>query len=228
MDLMIITYMTIFAVYWRTYRVCLAYIMFFGVRTFIQVLTNSNNLLQKTFFMYRPDGFLWSFPGVYSLTVPYHDTNDFFYSGHVGTCFLITLEYWSAKWYKMSYFTVFILLNQWILMTFVRTHYIIDLVTGVIMAHYCHMASEWIIYFFDVLVVGSPSDSRFNYCYKPCECCGWSNKNASFYMEASEERIIRRLNSKMCTVTMATADNEKNSNDKIQALDEDELFSDKE
>lgn len=171
--------------------------------------------------MYRPEGFLWSYPGVYSLTVPYHDTNDFFYSGHVGTCFLITLEYWSAKWYKMCYFTGFILINQWILMTFVKTHFIIDLVAGVIMSHYCHMASEWISYFFDVLVVGSRSDSRFNYCYKPCECCGWSNKNASFYMEQSEENIIRSLNQQHLLVQVKLSDLEKNPSDKFQALDQD-------
>lgn len=82
-------------------------------------------------------------------------------------------------------------------MTFVRTHYIIDLVAGVIMAHYCHMAAEWIIYFFDVKVVGTPSDRRFNYCYKPCDCCGWSNKNASFYVDQEEEEVIRKINSQL-------------------------------
>jgi len=107
--------------------------------------------------MGRPEGFLWSYPGLHSITVPYHDTNDFFFSGHVGTCMLIALEYRAAKWYKMSYMATFIMINQWVMMTFVRTHYIIDLVTGLIMSHYCWMAAEWICWVFDVKVLGVPS-----------------------------------------------------------------------
>lgn len=61
--------------------------------------------------MTRLDGFIYGNPGLFSITVPYHDTNDFFYSGHVGTCLLIALEYKTLKWYKMSGFTVLILIN---------------------------------------------------------------------------------------------------------------------
>ena len=77
------------------------------------------------------------------------------------------------------------------------------------------MAAEWIMFFFDVKVVGNPSDSRYNYNYKPCECCGWSNKNASFFMEPSEERIIRRLNAQLENIKIEALDNEKNINDKF-------------
>jgi hypothetical protein len=92
--------------------------------------------------MTRLDGFLFSYPGLPSLTVPYHDTNDFYYSGHIGTCFLIVLEYKASKWYKMSYFTFFIMANQWFMMCLVRTHYIIDMVTGLIVAHYMFIMAE--------------------------------------------------------------------------------------
>lgn len=145
--------------------------------------------------MLRSDGFLWLDPGLFSLTVPYHDTNDFYYSGHIGTCMLITLEYYSAKWYKMTIFNLFILINQWVCLMLLRAHYVIDLVAAVILAHYCHMAAEWISFILDVKLVGTPSDERKNYIYKPCECCGWSNANASFYMDKSEEEIIRKINS---------------------------------
>lgn len=110
--------------------------------------------------MGRPEGFLWSWPGFYSIVVPYHDTNDFFFSGHVGTCVLMILEYKAAKWPKMMWFCIFIGINQWVLMTFVRTHYIIDLVTGGILAHYCHMFAEWISYVSDVKFVGAPGKTR--------------------------------------------------------------------
>jgi hypothetical protein len=61
--------------------------------------------------MGRPEGFLWSYPGLYSATVPYHDTNDFFFSGHIGTCFLLAMEYRAAGFYKMSYFATVVLVN---------------------------------------------------------------------------------------------------------------------
>lgn len=92
--------------------------------------------------MGRQEGFLFGYPGFWSVTVPYHDTNDFFFSGHVGTCFLIALEYRAAKWYKMHYFTIFIMLNQWAMMTLVRTHYFIDLIAGLIISHYVFIIAE--------------------------------------------------------------------------------------
>src|ERR1700761_1565906 len=116
--------------------------------------------------MGRPEGFLWSYPGFPSIVVPYHDTNDFFYSGHVGTCVLMLLEYKSAKFWKMMFLCIFIGLNQWVLMTFVRTHYIIDLMTGAILAHYCHMMAEWVSYWTDVKFVGAPAKTRNQTHYK--------------------------------------------------------------
>ena len=92
--------------------------------------------------MRRLDGFLFHYPGIPSLVVVYHDSYDFFYSGHIGTCFIITMEYRACKWF-----------NQWFMMTCVRTHYVIDMIAGVIVAHYMHMIAEKICYYFDVAVL---------------------------------------------------------------------------
>ena len=143
--------------------------------------------------MGRPEGFLWSWPGMYSIVVPYHDTNDFFFSGHVGTCVLMILEYKAAKYWKMMAFTIFICVNQWVLMTFVKTHYIIDLATGAILAHYCHMGAEWISFWVDVKLLGNPGKPRLQMYYKPCPCCGWSNNSASYFMDESERQKLKEL-----------------------------------
>jgi uncharacterized membrane protein len=45
---------------------------------------------------------------------------------------------------------MFIMCNQWFMMTSVRTHYVIDMISGVIIAHYMHMISEKITYYIDV------------------------------------------------------------------------------
>ena len=52
-------------------------------------------MVQNNFLLGRPwRGFLWTDPGVIALTVPYHDTNDFYWSGHIGTCTIYTLEFY--------------------------------------------------------------------------------------------------------------------------------------
>lgn len=138
--------------------------------------------------MARLDGFIFGDPGVYSLTVPYHDTNDFFYSGHVGTCFIIVLEYFAFGWTKMSLFTCFIMINQWFMMTAVRTHYIIDLITGLIFAHYIFIVSEKLSYFVDVKVVHLRNEHRSRWFFLPCKNCGWSNEYAGDFMSKEESK----------------------------------------
>lgn len=102
--------------------------------------------------MPRLDGFLFRYPGFPSLVVPYHDSNDFFYSGHIGICFVFALEARAQGWTRYQFMCLFIMCNEWALMMFVRTHYVIDMVTGVIMAHYLHMVSEKLSYYFDIKV----------------------------------------------------------------------------
>ena len=71
------------------------YLRYFTVRTPIAfaILFPLRQLIQNIFLMGRPSGFLWSDPGIPSITVPYHDTNDFFFSGHVGASVIYLLEF---------------------------------------------------------------------------------------------------------------------------------------
>ena len=39
------------------------------------------------------------------------------------------------------------------MMTSVRTHYVIDMITGVIIAHYMHIMAEKLSYYVDVLLL---------------------------------------------------------------------------
>ena len=127
------------------------------------------------------------------MSVPYHDVNDFFYSGHIGTCFLIVLEYRACKWFKMSYFTVFIMLNQWVMMTLVRTHYIIDLITGLIVSHYVFMLAERIAFFIDAKVFRIPPNKRPTSSTMPCNYCGWNNRYAGHTMCKQEKDHLKNL-----------------------------------
>eukprot|EP00347_Sterkiella_histriomuscorum_P013109 403365984 len=173
--------MGIFYKHFKSYRVVCAYILFFGTRA----------VLQNNFYMPRLSGFLFEWPGWYSLTVPYHDTNDFFYSGHVGTCYLLYREYRTMKWNKMAVFCMFTLLNQWVFLLLIRNHYIIDLITGVIFANYMYNWAEKISWICDTFILGLRNFQKGRHNLKPCDQCGWSNKFYKDYM--IEEEIYLKI-----------------------------------
>ena len=100
MDVMVVTLLIRFCFYGTSWRLVLALGTFYSCRAIIQNL----------FAMKFPEGYLWDYPGFYSLTVPYGSTNDFFYSGHVGCCMICALEYFSIGWKKFGYYSVVTLL----------------------------------------------------------------------------------------------------------------------
>jgi len=102
------------------------------------------------FQMRYPDGYLWSWPGFYSITVPYGATNDFFFSGHIGCCLIMALEYRANKWYKFMGFSFFTLTLQTFLMACLRGHYVIDMIAGLIFGHYFWVLGERFSYYMDV------------------------------------------------------------------------------
>ena len=53
-----------------------------------------------------PPGYYWDDPGFPSMVVPYGNTTDFFYSGHVGFLNIAALEWYRNKIYIMSYVTI--------------------------------------------------------------------------------------------------------------------------
>ena len=121
--------------------------------------------------MRYPDGYLWDFPGIYSLTVPYGTTNDFFYSGHIGCCMLCYCEFKACKWDKFAWFSLFTLVFQGALMICLRGHYVIDLVSGVVFAHYFWLLAERYSYLIDVLIFRIPFKKRFPVFSTSCERC---------------------------------------------------------
>lgn len=116
---------------------------------------------------------MWTYPGFPSLTVPYPDINDFYFSGHIGTCTIGFLESRANKFNKISIFCMFVLINEWFMMTTIRTHFIIDLVSGAILAHMCFMLGEQVAYFADYKLIGLPGHKRNLYHFSYCKSCQW-------------------------------------------------------
>jgi hypothetical protein len=124
-----ITAMSMF-IYWvcwgKSWRIFIATSSFYAFRAFIQ------SIYQVGY----PDGFLWEYPGFPSIAVCYKKTNDFFFSGHAGLPILTMLEWRNEGKTWMMVFSIFTVVIESSMMIFARAHYIIDLLSGMIFAHY--------------------------------------------------------------------------------------------
>jgi hypothetical protein len=103
--------------------------------------------------MRYPEGYLWEYPGFPAIAISYLKTNDFFFSGHVGLPIILGFEFRKVGCNSMFYFAIFIVFVEAFTMIVTRGHYIIDLITGVIVAHYIFiLVSEYIHYVDDSCV----------------------------------------------------------------------------
>jgi hypothetical protein len=98
-------------------------------------------LVQSVFIMQFPEGYLWDYPGIFSLTVSYHRTPDFFFSGHLGFTIICTCEnIWLGK-RGLAALSLLTACTEAIVMVICRGHYTIDLIAGVVFGHYCWILS---------------------------------------------------------------------------------------
>ena len=92
--------------------------------------------------------------------VAYGVSPDFFYSGHVGSCIIHYHEFSACGLRWWSYYAIFVCLCQIFTMEATRAHYVIDMIAGMIIAHYLFIMSEKWVYLFDYYVMGIPLEKR--------------------------------------------------------------------
>eukprot|EP00359_Climacostomum_virens_P006256 CAMPEP_0204916358 /NCGR_PEP_ID=MMETSP1397-20131031/14189_1 /ASSEMBLY_ACC=CAM_ASM_000891 /TAXON_ID=49980 /ORGANISM="Climacostomum Climacostomum virens, Strain Stock W-24" /LENGTH=194 /DNA_ID=CAMNT_0052088823 /DNA_START=200 /DNA_END=781 /DNA_ORIENTATION=+ len=139
MDILALSFFTRFILYATTWRSIICILMFYGIR----------GIVQSIFVMEFPDGYIWDYPGFPSLVVTYKDTSDFFYSGHMGfIVFCIFENYHYRNYYLVSLAVVSFMFEFWVLLL-TRVHYSIDLLSGIVMGHYCWMLSGMIAPYID-------------------------------------------------------------------------------
>ena len=136
---------------------------------------------------------MYDYPGVPSVTIAYFDTNDFYFSGHVGSCMIYTCELMALGHPKLSLIGLIILINQWIYLTFTRSHFVIDMMTGVAVGITAHRGGEFVSYLADVLIFRFRKERRQPYWYKPCGRCGWNVANASLLVNKAEEEYQKQI-----------------------------------
>ena len=142
--------------------------------------------MQSVFMLGRPDGFLWEYPGVRSLLVNYEEANDFFFSSHVGVTALFSMEFKAIGWIKSSFIASLLCIDMWVLLMLLRTHYVIDFISGLIFAVLSHHFGEKISFFIDVKVFGYRRCARQKKDYDPCPRCGWGNMDPTLLINTQE------------------------------------------
>ena len=66
---------------------------------------------QNSFYLTRTKGYMYDYPGLPSLTIAYFDTNDFYFSGHIGSCTIYTMEFIAVGNWKLAIFGVIVTCN---------------------------------------------------------------------------------------------------------------------
>lgn len=124
-----------FALFAKTWRSLMFMLSFYSLR----------GLIMGLFLMRFPEGdiFILS-PGFPSLTVTYEKTADFFPSGHVGFAVFSVLENRLYKNEFMQWISWISVIVESVTMIVTRGHYSIDVIAGMIFAHYIWIATGWV------------------------------------------------------------------------------------
>lgn len=138
-DLAILTFL-IEHVFWaKSWHQILFLSMFYAVRANLQTI----NILGF------PEGFIWEYPGMYSVVVTYARSSDFFYSGHVGVMLFCALDSHKKKYSFFMWYCLLCCVFEGFVMIFVRCHYGVDIVAGLAFCHYFWILSGKLTIYFD-------------------------------------------------------------------------------
>lgn len=164
--------------------------------------------------------------------VPYHDIQDFYYSGHLTTALIHTYgwyqlsrQYPNVSFYRyVLYMIIFVKIPYiWLMMTWLRTHFIIDMFAAFPCAYLSCRYSEKVSYLADVLVLGIPAKNRTMSYFKPCVKCGWSNKDSLKLPISLEEKEAQAytynreafVQSKLSRSTISKSEIKKGTNNDV-------------
>jgi len=133
LDILFLFVLIHYIVYGNSSRLVIALSTFYPLRTVIQLL----------FLLEMYDISLFDFPGFYSIVVPLHPGVDFFFSGHVGSCTILMLYFRDHFPEKIFFYSSIVLtIIEGLVMMTLRGHYFIDIVFGILIAHYLYIWAE--------------------------------------------------------------------------------------
>ena len=138
------TVFIISSIYWAIYaldwRFCINTCLFYLAR----------GIMQQILILGFPDLLYFKYPHFPSIVVGYIQGSDFFWSGHCGFPVMALIEFIWLKKYYLAGFCAFVLIFESFLMFNCREHYTIDIIFGIIFAHYISMhGKEWVNYIYE-------------------------------------------------------------------------------
>lgn len=125
----------------------------------------SRAVFQNIYLMEIPKESTFRYPGFISLFVPYFQSNDYFYSGHVSLPTVISYEFWKIKYYWTAVLVFHVGLLQLGMMLWVRGHYGIDMYAGFIFSFYFCQIANMNVHYVDKSIIGlyyEPKDENNN------------------------------------------------------------------
>jgi hypothetical protein len=153
MDVFFISFIIVYIMKSNSWKHILHFGVFYGIR---------NAFVQGTFLLEIYDTYLWGFDaGFPSISVPLNRAADFFYSGHAGSALVLGIQYKELGYGELLYVSIFISLYEAFVLCATRGHYGIDIVFGILMAHYSYFLSTPLGEFLDkyVPICGIKEDS---------------------------------------------------------------------
>lgn len=130
MDFMFLTTFLYWVYCGKSSRLIITTAMFYLIRAAVQAIWYSP---------FPAEGYWWYDPGFPSLVVPYGRGSDFFFSGHIGFVVICANE-WKKnnKPQMVNFITIGGIYTAFMLIAY-RIHYSIDVIAGIIVAHWCFM-----------------------------------------------------------------------------------------
>lgn len=132
-DILMISSALRFMFFAKTWRSLMFLVSFYSVR----------GLIIGMFLMKFPEGRIFDDPGFPSLTITYARTSDFFFSGHVGFATFSMLENRYYQNFTLMWTAAFTVLLESFTLIVTRAHYSIDIISGVVFAHYIWIVTGW-------------------------------------------------------------------------------------
>ena len=129
MDILALSTLIRWAMFGKSLMPIVTIVMFYFMRWVCTVV----------FIIEYPDGYLWEYPGFPSLFVSYKQAYDFFFSGHLAFCMWNVIHHYNEKHKVHMLYSIYVTILTFTAQVFLRGHYIIDLLTGMVVAHYCHL-----------------------------------------------------------------------------------------
>jgi hypothetical protein len=120
----------------------------YGINTML--FYGARYILNETARLRLPDLLYFPYPGFPSIVVGYIQGSDFFFSGHCGFPIVCMMEFIWLKKFWIAGYAIFVTCIEMIMMEACREHYTIDLIVGIIFAHYISIIGrDWVKFFYD-------------------------------------------------------------------------------